>query len=252
MKPIVRWTIGDVSSEGLLCLESSVVNFINLYKKKFDYYICYNNIEINNLEFIKKNKYEINVVNQHQFLNEIHYDLNSPNEPFWKLIPPRINAQSHEIFIDNDLILYKKLKEIDYFLNNNDLIICSEALIKNYGFLNEEINDLEIFNSGFFGIYPFFDLKNKINETIKKFNLNEKKDVFNEQGCIAYVFKNEKLKIINKKKISICFDDINFGENGIHFVGINRLDNGVYYEQMPFLENRIKFIKKINSKQKFL
>ena len=245
MKPIIRWTIGDVSKEGAMCLESSIINFTKIYKDRFEYYVCHNNINKNYLNFL--NNLKIKCIDQTKFQKEIKYDLGGV-EPFWKLLPTRINKDAHEIFIDNDLIIYKELEELEEFLNSEDLIICSEAIKRSYGPDIEEKIDLQIqLNTGFFGIYPKFDFKSKINETILFFDLN-KKNFFNEQGCLAHIFQKEKISVVRKEKISICLNKIEFGTNGIHFVGINRLDNCVYYEQISFLEERIKIIKNLKEK----
>lgn len=240
MKPIVRWTIGEVSYEGVLCLEASICNFINLYKNQFRYFLCYNNINLKDLKFL--NKFDLNLIKQNK-KEEIEYEFNDLNEPFWKLIPFRIDKNVHEIFIDNDLVIYEKIEEIEEFLNSQNKIICSESLKRCYGSLQNEVKEETYINTGFFGLPPHFEFENKINYIIKKFDLNNARNVFNEQGCLAYIFEKENLKIINKEKISICFEKVIKGKKGMHFVGINRLDNGVYYEQIPFLEERTKIIQ---------
>ena len=53
-KPILRWTIGQVSTEGMECLKISVDNIVKLYKNNFQLFICYNNIEKNELNWTKK------------------------------------------------------------------------------------------------------------------------------------------------------------------------------------------------------
>lgn len=98
-KPIIRWTIGgNVSQHGIDCLGNSINCWKDLYGDSFDYFLCYNNIDVNKLNF------GVNLINQHEHLNSLSIQ---PNSTAWKLYPPRISLQSHEIFIDNDLIIYK-------------------------------------------------------------------------------------------------------------------------------------------------
>ena len=51
MKNIVRWTVGDVSEEGLECLKRSACNFIKFYKNQFEYFICLKPITTLIIEF---------------------------------------------------------------------------------------------------------------------------------------------------------------------------------------------------------
>lgn len=217
MKNIVRWTIGNVSNEGMECLKRSVCNFVQLYKNEFRYFICHNNVE--EKKIIWSSKYNIDLINQEKHINEL--DIHPPSEknPCWKLYPPRIDINSYEIFIDNDLIIYKKI-DLEEAIKSN-IFIVSEALEKNYGSFNKKINTAPNFNSGFFGIPAFFDLRKEINKTISNFNVIWSRSHFEEQGLLSYIIKKNKNKIISLDEIYVSFGDYQLAKNGYHFAGLN-------------------------------
>jgi len=121
-KTILRWTIGKVSRDGMRCLIMSFQNLFALYGDRFEYFICYNNIKKNELRWTKK--YPITLVCQHDFTSDLKIDPIKEN-PCWKLYPARLDLDCHEIFIDNDLILYKKIPIIDRFIEKK---ICYSSL----------------------------------------------------------------------------------------------------------------------------
>ena len=216
MKNIVRWTIGNCSEEGVECLRESICKFIEIYNDQFDYFICYNNIEKEKLVWSKK--INIKLIDQKKYANSLKikpYDKN----PCWKLYPPRLRINSYEIFIDNDLIIYKKIN-LDEFIKSNIFFI-TQALKKNYGSLENFVKNKYNLNTGFFGIPKNFDLKKQINKIIKKYELNWDTSHFEEQGVISYIISNNKHEIINLEKIYVSFEDYQLAKNGFHFVGLN-------------------------------
>lgn len=216
MKNIVRWTIGNVSSEGFECLEKSVSNFIKLYGDQFDYFICYNNIKEEKLKWSRDLK--INLINQHDHIDSINITPVGHN-PCWKLYPPRINKNAYEIFIDNDLILHKKIN-LDKFIEKNVFFI-TQALKKNYGSLDEKITSDNYYNTGFFGLPKNFDFKKHINKLIKKYKIDLNSDHFEEQGVVAHIFHKNNPEIILLGDIYVSFEDYQMGKYGLHFVGLN-------------------------------
>lgn len=223
IKPIVRWTIGNVSNQGFKCLKHSIDNFIRLYGDKFDYYVCYNNIKKEKLNFL--NELPINFLNQHEYVDEIK--LKPSEHPCWKLFPPRIKNNIHEIFIDNDLVLYKKLPIINKFLKSKDLLIITEANNRAYGSFDKFIFLKSKLNTGLFGLYPNFNFKNKINKFINKFELEKWEDHCDEQGLVACIFQKENFALIPKKKLLAGRAKLPLKRKlcGIHYIGINRNEN---------------------------
>jgi hypothetical protein len=219
-KPILRWTIGQVSTEGMECLKISVHNIVKLYKDQFQLFICYNNIEKNELNWTKK--YPIELLCQHDYVSDLKIKP-IPQNPCWKLYPARIDLDLHEMFIDNDLLIYEKIPTIDNFLKSNNLLFMTQAIKRSYGAFDSLIKSPINLNTGFFGVYPKFDLKNEINKTIEKNNLQWKNHL-DEQGLLAYIWINKKFELITLDQIYVCHKDFPYklGKYGQHFVQLNK------------------------------
>ena len=56
MKPLARWTIGKVSKTGHEILKESIISFKKIYPE-FDYTVCYNEIELEDLETLENVSY---------------------------------------------------------------------------------------------------------------------------------------------------------------------------------------------------
>ena len=111
-KPIIRWTIGNVSDYGFLCLKKSVELMKQLLGSKCEYAICHNTLnkyqfkKLPNVDILIDSKcylniYPVNVLKEKKY--------NNPSV-FWKLYPARIRKECHEIIID-------KKNYIDSFYN---------------------------------------------------------------------------------------------------------------------------------------
>jgi len=152
------------------------------------------------------------------------------DHPCWKLYPPRINKETHEIFIDNDLIIYKRIPLVDFFLQQKDLFIISEAYQRSYGFYTDVVKKGFVVNTGFFGVPPNYDFANDLNNSLKYWepssdNVEEdlvKNGYFDEQGLVAFIFQNKKTKIINLDQIGI-YKNKTKGICGTHYIGINKI-----------------------------
>ncbi len=210
MKPILRWTIGPVDKAGFQVLAYSVKLAKRIYKE-FDFYICHNGLSKPQLKIL--DKLEINLIYQQgSGLSCVPYGV------AWKLYPPRLDISRHEIFIDNDLVLFRPLEEVDWFLAGDKRFIATEGLIRLFGTKDWLVPRGVKINSGFFGIPPYFDFGNAID------NINELdcwSDRYNEQGVVATIVCRHEHRIIPIKKVSVCLDSFVCGTHGIHFCGIN-------------------------------
>ena len=165
------------------------------YNDEFDLFICINNFykeEINlvtNDSVFKNCKFLIQGTGRrldlrHLLSNKLNMKISGPA---WKLVPPRLNINTHEIVIDNDLVLFKRSKYIENFLNG-DHIIFSKAAIRSYGDLDRYVGNFLI-NTGLLGFPPKFDFEKflaqkiryilKVNKSKIKHNIH-----FNEQGLV--------------------------------------------------------------------
>lgn len=208
MKPIVRWTIGKVKPAGYDCLLHSIINFRKLYD--VDIIVYYNGNQ--KLHFCDTNL-GIQCINQSEIFGEYLHGV------AWKLYPPRVNINCHELFIDNDLIIENRIEEIDYFFNNTDCTLLLEGLARNYGKFDNHVPKNYKINSGLFGIPPGFNLNKYI-----QFYGDNWDSKFNEQGLVAMaLLSNKKHIIISDTKITNC--ETKFKPSlGMHFIGLNRSD----------------------------
>jgi hypothetical protein len=223
MKSLFRWTIGDNSSkEGIECLSHS----ISLIKKKYgdscDYFVCHSGNNVNNL-----NLKGVNFIDQRSFTNSISI---KPFGTSWKLYPPRIRIDSHEIFLDNDLIVYGSLPIIDSFFKSDDVFFCTEGLKRRYGKYDSLIASHQKLNTGLFGLPPNFDFGQKIESKLS----GNWEGHFDEQGLVASILLEYNVKVIPISDIYIACKDaaehLSFGRAGIHFVGLNS-GNSFYWNE---------------------
>jgi hypothetical protein len=225
MVPLIRWTVGPVSDAGFEILELSVANFIKIYPQ-FDFCICYNQIDLSKIKHLEK--YGVSFYNQNDWKSSWGI---SPKGEIWKIYPPRLRQDSHEIIMDNDLIIFERIPEIDEFLESQKSIMLS-GLFRFYGSFSNIIPKKYKLNSGLYGFPPGFDFENIIRilcakkQKNNKWKQNRRKLLYDDQGVIAYaVTKYQKPIIISQNSIF----NFNFklkkiipiNAKGIHFIGSN-------------------------------
>lgn len=213
-KPLIRWTLGPSSDSGIKCLISSIQKMKSMYHDTFDYVVCHNGVSKEKLDSLPF----VSFVDQEKHTSSLPI---APVGPAWKLYPPRLRPESHEIILDNDLIIYKKPPLFTEFLERNQ-IVATEAFKRSYsGPLEKDIPFGFNLNSGVLCLPPGFDFGDKIKKTIEQNNINWNGHL-DEQTLVAHVLNKEKLKIIPLTEISVCLDVFKLGTCGIHFVGLNK------------------------------
>jgi len=220
LKPLVRWTISNSSDEGFECLRASIVEWRKIYGDEFDMVICHNNLSDH--QYGKINKFGLSCVDQKNYTRSILY---LPSETAWKLYPPRLRLNTHEIIIDNDVIIYGRLPDIDEFLESYDILIC-EAHRRFFGQFDSFIKaDLKI-NTGIVGFPPSLDVRQEINSILKTYPNKGWLTHCCEQGVIGMLLRNNPFKLISLEDVSICnplcdFAPYKVGKCGIHFASLN-------------------------------
>lgn len=235
MKPIARWTVGPVSQTGLDILKHSIDLFSKIYPE-FERIICFNNLNKFKLKFLEKKAYFFEQKEQDSIVDLLPSDNNQEQASGcgWKLCPPRLSIQSHELFIDNDIIIRKRIKEIDNWLNHENQGLISEGhpRCRKFGVFDDCVPTGLHVCAGLFGLPPYFDFAERINF----YNLKKKVSIggYDEQGLTASIITNmQNYKIIPISKIHIsedwCLEPFyNFLNtkkqipDAIHFVGANR------------------------------
>lgn len=214
-KPLVRWTLGPCESIGQDCLFQSILLWRSHYGDKWNYVVCYNgNAPLRMPYFVK-------LINQYDYLN--HYNL-LPEGPAWKLYPTRIEIDTHEIIIDNDVLLYKPHPFIDFFINSSSMNLTTEAWERCYGSFNSVAPLGTPINTGFIGMCPGFNLQEKIQYLLNSLGLKKWETHFCEQGVVATALSQSPLLIIPRADLPIGVPSQLFHREGygFHFVGINK------------------------------
>lgn len=223
-KPLCRWTVGPTHSRGIEILCKSVLNFRKLYPE-FDLTICYNQLDENKISYINQSLKQINI----NFYRQTGLEINiAPivgdawNGPCWKLYPPRLRIDSHELILDNDVILYERLSEIDMFLQNSNKFLVLAAKYRNYGQFDHLVGDLKI-NSGLYGLPPKYDLESKI------YQMSTDKWLIrgDDQGILAANLQKEDLIVVDMQSLLPLDDKHNYfvsGIKGAHFIHANTAD----------------------------
>jgi len=216
MKPIIRWTIGNVYPNGLYSLKVSIKLFSELYPN-FDLYVCYNNIDNPCLKELKT--LGVKLINQEKHIDSLAY---KPKLATWKLFPPRLNINTHEIVVDNDLIIKKECPFIEEFINGKHTLLC-EGKHRLFGRFEKYVPKNYKINCGLYGMPPKFDFQKEISNILAQ-DKKEFTNFFDDQGLVAACLTKIKHEVISRKDISIteAKEKLIDGEYGIHFVQLNR------------------------------
>lgn len=221
VKFLARWTIGPVSDIGKQILRESVNNFSKIYPE-FKRVVCYNHIEKLDINAELYKQEDLKIV-----------DLRKPDDNVeeasgcgWKLCPPRLLPDGMELWIDNDIVINKRLPALDLWIKKQSGGIISEGLHRNrmYGeFDRFVLPDLHLC-AGLFGLPAEFDFQERI-EHYWKF-ATKPLGGYDEQGLTAAIVSNmSDWTLVPLSELYICEDHVPFPElspSAIHFVGANR------------------------------
>ncbi len=215
MRPLARWTIGNTNADGYECLCMSIDSFLRYYD--FEVVICHN-CPATNLPVAR-----FRLIDQSQYLNAIP----PPKGVAWKLYPPRIDINRHEISIDNDLVINERIAYIDEYMISDATLLLEDSS-RTYGRFERHVPPGFMINSGIYGMPPGFDLEPYIrfyagDEWEKNaLNQHDKNETFDEQGLIALaLLSHSRYLIIPSRTITNCEHNLVQGQ-GHHFIGLNR------------------------------
>jgi hypothetical protein len=223
MKPLMRWVVGKPHQIGIDILKESVKSVKRLYGESFDYLICYNGCTPHDLKRLKR--IEVPLYNQEQWINTLSIppaSIKYQGGTAWKIYPPRIRKDSHEIRLDNDVVIRKRMPAIERFLQSSTLSLMTEGRLRRFGCFDRFIPKKKKLNSGFCAFPPYYDLESDIMHYIKVQKLTQWSSHFDEQGLIsACLFKRDDYEIITLKDIPVLATEYRKGKYGEHYVGAN-------------------------------
>lgn len=222
-KPLLRWTVGNVKDPGFETLAASVRHVRRLYGAEFDYVICHNGLTDRHLEKVRR-------LGEPLFDQRVYFETGEglhlePDGPAWKLYPTRLRLDRHEIVIDNDLVLYRRLPELEEFLASEKPLV-TQAVKDSYDRFSLHIREGFEINTGLLGFPPGFDLKPRI-ESLPF--LDQWHRHFDEQACVAAVLQHEDIILVPLGHVSVPRPNRPYmhGLHGVHFVGVNK--GGVFH-----------------------
>jgi hypothetical protein len=220
-KPIWRWTLGPVSDQGFYILKESVKKIKQTYGTTFQYVVCWNGLTPKQLDQLKQIKVDL----FQQMPDSLPYP---PKNEMWKLYPPRLDMNVHEIVVDNDIVIFDKIPIIDQFLESNFNLLY-EGLHRSLGSYDRYVPPGLRINSGIYGVPPGFDLKAGILHLLSNDKTPGWKDRFDDQGIIAHVLtKNGNFQILRQSTVPILEPQMvapKTGCQGMHFVFANRMES---------------------------
>jgi len=187
MRPLIRWTVGNIKSRLGWEVFSESVRLIPKVYPEFDFVICHNNLSVEEEERLKC--YGVSLYRQNR--SEIGFPvcweegrsvLGKSDVFVWKLVPPRLRPQSHELWVDNDIIIRDRIPEIDEWLTSDTGLI-SLGFYPNYGIFEDRIPPDFKSCAGLFGLPPNFDFADKI----LKYCGDQVLQGYDEQGLVTLI-----------------------------------------------------------------
>lgn len=233
MRPLARWTFGKVKDPGpgeetlLACVKRFKVVY-----PEFDCIICYNNVSNRQLAILKK----LNVDLHKQTETELEYPLESVNlpegwkgaMPGWgfKLCPPRLRLESHELWIDNDVVIRERLRAIDRWLKSDGTLIASghNNNRKIYGKFDHLVPSNVVCCAGLFGLPPGFDFESRIVQKCHSVLGGKPLGYYDEQGLVSAIVieHNPHIVIPANQFLNVKEYVKKPFPSALHFIGANR------------------------------
>lgn len=238
---ILRWTIGKTLPTGLEILQESIYSALRIFKDRFDYYVCYNSIPEKWLSFVPDKVTLLKQdINTRPLLDDLEFGGSG-----WKQCPPRIDIDTHELCMDNDVVLCNHIEEIEKFFCLSRTLI-SEDTYRFFGRYDHLIpGDLKL-NAGVYGLPPGFDLAKKYLEHWVRHGCLQRVRAADEQGLLIYTLLQEPCICVKEEDLRIAGKDcvIHFTgkEGGFHFIQSNRHYHPCWLSYKNFLKNRILFL----------
>jgi hypothetical protein len=139
--------------------------------------------------------------------------------------------ETHEIVMDNDIVLLKKFPQIDEFLAATNKSLILEEPIRFYGRYDCMFGpDDSCLNSGLMGFPPAYDFGSEIQKYWEKHGRYANLTQADEQGLLTYTLNQiPSVRIRKDQMVEVLHRDfvtkLSGHEQGIHFTQANRIPN---------------------------
>jgi len=210
-----------VSTAGYQCLALSIASF-QLHHQVDKVVVCHNCPRINLGDIVAR-------FPSIELFDQSHYAENAipPKGVAWKLYPPRLFPDDHELCIDNDIVFLDPIQEIDRFYTG-DCTLVLEGSSRTYGRFERCVPVGYQINSGVYGMPPGFNLQKYIDFFVREeweenaYGQHAASKTFDEQGLVAVsLLSYGKFVIIPQQTLTNCEHHLVPGK-ALHFVSLNR------------------------------
>lgn len=254
-KPLFRWTIGTCLPQGLEILGESIrVTTNTLGVDNFDWVVSHNSLGQPELDTIKGHIGSLPIRLFAQTWEQHIPIPDSPQSPrradgtyewngnncggtLWKVCPPRMRMDSHEIVMDNDIVLLKKFPQIDHFLKMKNMALILEEPIRFYGRYDSLFPANQPFlNSGFMGFPPGYDFGAEIYRVWEENGKFTGLSQADEQGLLTHTLSRIPSVRVKKEQMKELLardfrQSITGDEEGLHFTQANRIGSHLWWNK---------------------
>ncbi len=261
-KPLWRWTIGNCLPQGFEILAESINRTTRaLGIDNWDWAVCYNGITKDDIQFLQKaiGDKPIQLISQNWASCPINDNCQTPRRrdgsfeydgkkcggTMWKVCPARLRMETHEVVMDNDIVILKKLPQIEEFLSSNKALILEEP-IRFFGRYDCLFSGNEKpLNSGLMGFPPGYDFGLEIFKYWEKHGSYNNLSQADEQGLLTYALnQKENIRIKKEDLIIILHRDYSTKVTGkdyaYHFTQANRMPNHPHWlKYQEIMRNQI-------------
>jgi hypothetical protein len=253
-KPLWRWTLGPCLQQGLDILIESVYRTTKaLGVDTFDWMICYNSISAETESFLKTALADkpvsffrqnwadcpIDDVCQSPQRKDGSFEVNGTRcgGTLWKACPARMRIDTHEIVMDNDVVILNKFHQLEEFLASSDKALILEEPIRFYGRFAHLFPEAPPYlNSGLMGFPPNYDFAAQIRRTWELNGRLHEISQADEQGLLTYTLSQlPSVRISQKQVLEVLAKDygakITGNEDAIHFTQANRIPRHLSWQE---------------------
>jgi hypothetical protein len=143
----------------------------------------------------------------------------------WKLAPPRLFPQAHEISLDNDYILWDLPPALEQWLTENDPPCVLAADVRPAFGRFADLTRTEPRNTGLRGLPPHYDLGAALERVLEQHERPLQSEL-DEQGLQVVAMELDRpVRIVPTEDVTVCSPiwphQPWLGRAGAHFVGIN-------------------------------
>lgn len=242
----VRWTVGDVSRYGFDALRLSIWGARRVFGDRAAYAVCVNSVSADEArartgdvpEGVRWRTVRWSALPD---VVAAHLDPAMAEGAGWKLAPPRLYADRHELALDNDCILWEMPAAVARWLALGDACLIAEDVRAGFGKFAHLCGEAPR-NGGIRGTPPGYDLEAALRAVLARHPVTLASEL-DEQGLqVAAVSLGGAPCVVSVDDVTICSPfwphRPELGRCGAHFVGLNARELPWEQDGRPAIELR--------------